>query len=219
MKNSIQLEFGDVRVKSIETPNHFVSHMLEHIAWRLGVTIALKWQDCNWRELGVRLGTSIGEFPAQCEDSAAIGMIDDGSASVTVQLQKDPASKPIVESVTWSARGEVDLEWFFSLRCEQIENGQPLIALFEGIISGLGGKCSVVIWNLEDPHHTWEGIFRGLGIALSRIFTPLPANSIAVTGDSAKPHARSGDLAVLCASVHEASVQRKTAETAITGTV
>jgi len=53
--NLVQLKFGDVREKSITTSNQFVSHMIEHIAWRLGVQIKLVWENTNWRALGLAL--------------------------------------------------------------------------------------------------------------------------------------------------------------------
>ncbi|MGZ9187285.1 MAG: HAD family hydrolase, partial [Candidatus Binatia bacterium] len=39
LPKKIDLQFSDVLVKRIVTPNEFVSHMIEHIAWRLGVAI------------------------------------------------------------------------------------------------------------------------------------------------------------------------------------
>src|SRR4051794_33410564 len=38
-KPVVELTPGDVRRKSLHTPNEFVTHMLEHIAWRLGCSV------------------------------------------------------------------------------------------------------------------------------------------------------------------------------------
>ncbi|MEK7097720.1 MAG: hypothetical protein AAB906_02640 [Patescibacteria group bacterium] len=47
-----------------------------------------------------------------------------------------------------------------------------LVVLLEGLSKGLKAGIEVTICNFEDSHHTWEGVYRGVGIALSKIFTP-----------------------------------------------
>ncbi len=41
----IKLKYWNVKNKSIETKNDFVSHMIEHIAWRMGLEISLEWDN------------------------------------------------------------------------------------------------------------------------------------------------------------------------------
>src|SRR3989344_377143 len=102
--NSIKLQFGDVREKSIFTPNQFVSHMIEHIAWRLGVKAEVLWKDQNWESLGAKLGREIKKFTPKQKQGAAFGMIDDGSAEVIIDLVKKTGLK--LKSVK-----NIDLNW------------------------------------------------------------------------------------------------------------
>lgn len=187
--NTIKLQFGDVREKSIVTPNQFVSHMIEHIAWRLGAKIQLVWETKNWKLLGVQLGKEIKKFTPKQKQGVALGMIDDGSAEVVIDLNKKGLKLTSVKNI--------NLPWFLNMRCEQLNSGKPLIVLLEGLAEGLGAGFEIKICSFEDPHHTWEGVFRGVGMALNKIFTP----QISVQKES---------------STNKATVNRKTAETQIT---
>ena len=162
--NRLEIRFGNVLAKSIKTPNEFVSHMVEHIAWRLGASIDLEWHSDDWSALGLELGREIKQLalPKQ-KEAAVIGMIDDGSAEVLLQMDQPPV-------VTFETVGDVELAHFRSLRCEQLTSGLPLVGLLEGLTEGLGAGLTVRVCSLEDAHHTWEGVFRAVGIALSRVF-------------------------------------------------
>jgi len=126
----IELTFGDVRSKRIETPNDFVSHMIEHIAWRLGCSIDLRWQNHDWAFLGRRLGARIGSFTPVRQSAAAQGMLDDGSAEARITLGEKGG-------LEIRAGETVDLEWFLSLRCEQLQTGSVLADLLAGLAEGL----------------------------------------------------------------------------------
>lgn len=211
--NAINLAFGDVRRKNLKTPNHFVTHMIEHILWRMGLAGDLTCSNDNWLELGKNLGTEIRKFTAKTDSSIAFGMIDDGSSVVTVDYNTPTR-------VSWSAKGGVNLERFHKLRCEQLENGSPLISLLDGISAGLNVAIHIEIWSLKDAHHTWEGIFRGLGICLCKIYAPIEENQKAVLdinkdNFAIKEHIDS-EISVLEKGIHTAVVRRGTAETGIT---
>lgn len=157
-----QVLLGDrgVTEKSLVTPNDFVSHMIEHIAWRLGCSVQVHWTSDDWHELGVRLGRQVAALPTHRDAAAALGMIDDGSAEVAVR-----AAEP--GTATLAATRQVDLDWFLGLRCEQLRTGEPLVRLLAGLAAGAGIDLRVTVASLEDPHHTWEGVFRAVGIALA----------------------------------------------------
>lgn len=158
----VRLERGDVTAKVLETPNDFVSHMIEHVAWRLGCSVDLLWTSDHWHELGAALGGQIGALPRLRESAAALGMIDDGSCLVELTRSGD------VGVVAFDASDQVDLEWFLGLRCERLESGEPLVAVLQGLTEGSGWDLRITVASLEDPHHTWEGIFRGVGTALDK---------------------------------------------------
>ena len=200
----LSLQFGDVRKKQIITPNEFVSHAIEHIAWRLGVEIDLKWHNNDWWALGKSLGTQIRAFPIQNKAGVALGMIDDGSAEVSIDITDAP-------ELRLEAIDNLDLEWFLSLRCEQIPSGKPLVELAQGLAQGLGARLFIKVCSVEDPHHTWEGVFRSIGIALNQMFTP--KHPAALPYDfQVEESVSEGEISVLAKSLHYAKVCRGTAE-------
>jgi imidazoleglycerol phosphate dehydratase HisB len=209
-RSVFKLAFGDVRSKRIETPNDFVSHMIEHIAWRLGCSIDLQWPGDDWMLLGRALGARIGSFTPLRQAAAAQGMLDDGSAEARIALSESGA-------LEMRAAESVDLEWLLSLRCEQLPAGRLLVDLLTGLAQGLPAKMSVNVYNHEDTHHTWEGVFRAVGVALNKIYAPPPQTgtfSKAVERDAA-----AGDVKVASRSSYLAEVRRHTAETALSVTV
>ncbi|MBF0118370.1 MAG: HAD-IA family hydrolase [Desulfobacterales bacterium] len=163
--NKLDIKFGKVTNKKIFTPNDFVSHMIEHIAWRMCLEIDINWNNNNYFLLGKMLGSEIKKIHPQNFKGCAIGMIDDGSAEVLIDLSDKSELKV-------NSSSNIDLNWFMSLRCEQISSGKPLIEMLKGLSEGLFAKINIKICSIEDPHHTWEGVFRGIGISLNQIFTP-----------------------------------------------
>jgi HAD superfamily hydrolase (TIGR01509 family) len=202
--NQLSLQFGDVRQKKIVTPNEFVSHMVEHIAWRLCVEIDLKWHNNDWWILGETLGQQIRKFQMQAKSAATLGMIDDGSAEVSIDITDTPA-------LHLEAIPNFDLDWFLSLRCEQIQSGQPLVELAQGLAHGLGAHISIKVCSVEDPHHTWEGIFRSIGIALNKMFTPRHPAALPFE-EKITENISEGEISVLANSLHYSKVRRGTAE-------
>lgn len=159
---------GEIRKKQIHTPNDFVSHMVEHIAWRLGMGIRLEWNNDQWSALGRTLGAQLLRMPRHREQAAALGMIDDGSAEIWIDLNHGPGKAEFVRG------SSVDAEWFLGLRCEQALSGRPMLELLTGIAVGMQATIRVRLCSAEDPHHAWEGIYRTLGMALNRMLDPLP---------------------------------------------
>jgi HAD superfamily hydrolase (TIGR01509 family) len=201
--SKLAIQFGDVRNKQITTPNDFMSHAIEHIAWRLGIEIKLQWHNNDWWTLGTTLGNRIREFPEQEQAAVALGMIDDGSAEVFITISDTPL-------LDISAIENVDLDWFLALRCEQTISGKPLLEFAQGLAHGLRMQIAIKVCSVEDPHHTWEGIFRAIGIALSKIFTP---KSVALPYDYLiEKSVSEGELSVLAKSLHYSKVCRGTAE-------
>ncbi|BAP57702.1 hypothetical protein THII_3405 [Thioploca ingrica] len=200
----LSLQFGNVRQKQIITPNEFVSHMIEHIAWRLGVEINLHWYHNNWLLLGTTLGQKIRTLPLQTTEAVALGMIDDGSAEVVIEIT-DKAN------LQFHTVDNIDRAWFLSLRCEQLSSGQPLLELAQGLAQGLGASVTITVCSVEDPHHTWEGVFRSLGIALNKLFAP-PQPEALPFDYPIEENTALGEIRVLAKSLHYSKVFRGTAE-------
>lgn len=192
-----RFEPGDVRRKALATPNEFVSHMLEHIAWRLGCAVTLIWRSDDWRALGRGAGDAIAPLLDGADSAKALGMIDDGSAEVRVRRGS---------GLSLTGAG-VDVDWFVGLRCEQLGDGAPLVELLEGLAAGAGVELDVAVTSLEDPHHTWEAIFRGVGVALRGL-----SRTLAETPPETGATAPAGGLEVLASGPEAATVRRTTAE-------
>ena len=163
----VSLGSAGVMSKTLSSPNEFVSHMIEHIAWRLGCSIDLSWTNDGWRGLGSALGREVRKLPIRQETASTIGMIDDGSAEIHVTATRSGG-------VVLTASRQVDLEWFLSSRAEQLSDGKPLVEVLEGLGAGGALDFTITVASFEDPHHTWEGVFRGVGIALDKMFNEQP---------------------------------------------
>jgi HAD superfamily hydrolase (TIGR01509 family) len=187
---------GDVSNKTLDTPNEFVSHMLEHVAWRLGCEVELRWHCDDWDWLGREAGAAIAPLLDGPDSAEALGMIDDGSAEVRVGRGA---------GVELTGAG-VDVDWFTGLRVEQLDDGRPLLALLGGLAEGAGVHVQVAVTSLEDPHHTWEAIWRGVGMALRGMSRTLgrPAER--------EPGPPAGGLELIESGPEAARVRRSTAE-------
>ncbi len=90
------------------------------------VQLTFEWSNTQWELLGDTLGAQIRSFRPRCPSAAALGMIDDGSAEVLIDLDKNG-------ELAISAGATIDLEWFLSLRCEQLSSGRHLVDLLSGL--------------------------------------------------------------------------------------
>jgi HAD superfamily hydrolase (TIGR01509 family) len=207
--NRVALDFGQVTNKKVVTPNDFVSHMVEHIAWRLGCKIDLFWNNNDWQTLGYFLGKTIKQFETLQPKGAGLGMIDDGSAEVHIDLSASAG-------VQFESVQAIDFDWFLSLRCEQLSNGVPLVELLQGMTKGLDGLFKIRVCNLDDPHHSWEGIFRAVGIALNKIFAKKPEYPHPISSPTPEENVSNGDISILERSVDLCRIIRKTAESQVT---
>ncbi len=214
----VSLGRAGVMSKTLSSPNEFVSHMIEHIAWRLGCSIDLSWTNDDWRGLGLALGREVRKLPIRQEAARTIGMIDDGSAEIHVATTSSGGA-------VLTASRQVDLEWFLSSRAEQLSNGKPLVEVLQGLGAGGDLDLKILVASFEDPHHTWEGVFRGVGIALDTMFNeqpvaPTPPGNEG-TESPAKPLPETGQRAVergwTVQRVSEwgASLERRTAESVV----
>ncbi|MGH3772331.1 MAG: HAD-IA family hydrolase [Pseudonocardiaceae bacterium] len=214
----VSLGRAGVTAKTLSSPNEFVSHMIEHIAWRLGCSIDLSWTNDDWHGLGSALGREVRKLPIKHEAASTIGMIDDGSAEIHVR-----AANPGRAVLT--ASRQVDLEWFLSSRAEQLSDGGPLVEVLKGLGAGGALDLTITVASFEDPHHTWEGIFRGVGTALDKMFNEQPMAPSPPRGEGtespAAPLTTTGERAVergwtvWRVSEWGASLERRTAESVV----
>ncbi|MBV8541021.1 MAG: HAD family phosphatase [Pseudonocardiales bacterium] len=195
----VSLGRAGVMSKTLSSPNEFVSHMIEHIAWRLGCSIDLSWTNDDWRGLGSALGREVRKLPIRREAASTIGMIDDGSAEIRVT-----AASP--GGAVLTASRQVDLEWFLSSRAEQLSDGKPLVEVLEGLGAGGALDLDITVASFEDPHHTWEGVFRGVGIALDKMFNEQPSSPSPPRDEGTEPPA--GPQPTIAQQARERAVER-----------
>ena len=101
----------------------------------------------------------------------------------------------------------------FRLRCEQLASSAPLLELLRGLAQGLQAQIHIRICGVEDPHHAWEGVFRSVGIALSKMFAPeMPM--VQADSTASKPTPAHG-IVVEELSEQAAAVVRTTAESRV----
>ena len=205
--NRVAMTPGLVTKKSILTPNDFVSHMIEHLAWRVGCSIDLRWNNSDWSALGRALGEVMRTFPRSRDSAAVLGMIDDGSAEV--RLEANAPGRLSLKGV-----GAVDLDWFLGLRCEQMSSGKPLVDLLGGIADAVPVQLDVTVCSVEDPHHSWEGVFRSVGIAFHRMMVERSDRPSGEDGPEPDEPVES-DWKVLRLSTMSAEVLRSTAESEV----
>ena len=148
--------------KRLGTPNDFVSHMVEHIGWRLGAGVDLLWPSSDWRGLGRLIGARVRELGLAGESAATLGMIDDGAAEVMI----DRADAP---GLTFETHPSLPRDKVLAMRVEQLSAGGDLLSMLEGLAEGLPARLVVRLCTFEDPHHSWEGVFRAVGICLARL--------------------------------------------------
>ena len=195
----VRFKPGDVRRKALHTPNEFVTHMLEHVAWRLGCEVEIAWHCDDWRWLGREVGAAIEPLLDGDASAQALGMIDDGSAEIRLARGGDPRVE--------LAGAGVDVDWFTSLRVEQLPDGRALVELLGGLAEGARTSIDVSVTSLEDPHHTWEAIWRGVGVALRKLSRTLAEPDVEI--DAGRP---AGGVEVLGKDPEHARVRRTTAE-------
>ncbi|MGF1545517.1 MAG: HAD family hydrolase [Parvularculaceae bacterium] len=153
---------GEPARKSIATPNDFVSHMIEHIAWRMGAGVDVAWRSNDWRDLGGFLGDGLRGFDLRDGAAASLGMIDDGAAEVLIDRDGPPG-------LDFTVHPSLPEDRVLGLRVEQMRAGRDLVALAEGVAAGLGARIVIRLCTFEDPHHSWEGVYRAIGITLNRL--------------------------------------------------
>lgn len=156
--------------KKIKTPAPFLSHMIEHIAWRSGVNVIVEisldefnLQHVIYEDLGITFGKAAREYILRNKKNGAtgygdgIGIIDEAKASCAISFEERAfidfdTSKITMPSTTEGVLSE-DLSTFLEGFCQG-----AMCTLHIDAEKGING------------HHIWEAIYRAFGIALGRAF-------------------------------------------------
>jgi imidazoleglycerol-phosphate dehydratase len=158
--------------KKIETPLHFFNHMLETVAWRACVNLAVSVELTDYKlthviceDVGLSFGEAYHEkFTRDIESgingsAGAAACIDEALARVVISFEE--RTLLVMDEKLQSGR-------------ELVEDMQQadLVAFFEGFAQGARATVHVDLLKGNNPHHVWESVFRAFGEALRGAFSP-----------------------------------------------
>lgn len=153
--------------KEIKTSLPFLDHMIETIAWRanmnIGVSSDSKVQLSHpiAEDVGIALGRVVLEL---YKTKIATGVEGFGSASGMI----DEAYAQVLISIEGRVNCFIEGPEF-----DHVENMKvhDLVAFLEGFSQGC--RCTLrVSYKGRDPHHSWEAVFRALGLAIGNALLP-----------------------------------------------
>ena len=156
--------------KKIKTHAPFFSHMLEHIAWRSGVTLETDFSldeftlnHVIYEDLGITFGKAIRSYIWENKAEGAtgygdaIGIIDEAKASCAISFEERAYFSFSYDKIAMPAETEGVLS-------------EDLATFLEGVCQGAMCTLHIDIEKGVNGHHIWEAVFRAFGIALGRAF-------------------------------------------------
>ncbi len=156
--------------KKIKTHAPFFSHMIEHIAWRSGVTIETDFSldeftlnHVIYEDLGITFGKAARSYVWDNKAEGAtgygdgIGIIDEAKASCAISFEERAYFGFTYDKILLPAKTEDVLS-------------EDLATFLEGFCQGANCTLHIDIEKGVNGHHIWEAVFRAFGIALGRAF-------------------------------------------------
>ncbi len=163
----VAIEKGALRPdyrKQICTPLPFLNHMIEHIAWRAGLNIAIdvtldefELVHLVCEDVSMTLGKAVGEYVSRNVPSGygfGVGIIDEAKAEAVISFE-DRA----LHNIT------------FKTDYDEMVEGMPaeeLITFLDGFVQGARCTLHIDVEQGENGHHIWEAVYRAFGIALGQ---------------------------------------------------
>lgn len=154
--------------RKLATPLPFFNHMLEHVAWRGQMNLAIEVELDHFdlvhvitEDVGICFGKAVKEY---VERNAPLGIVGYGSAYGVI----DEALTRAV--LSFENRAYLDLNRSAVQLPTQMEgmHSEDLVAFFEGYVQG--AQCTLHLDLLKGReghgHHIWEATFRAFGMAL-----------------------------------------------------
>ena len=167
---AVELDFSGLKPdyrKQIQTGITFLNHMIEHIAWRSGINIAVRQTLDEFQLTHViceDCAMTIGKAVADYVDSGklegvtgygdGIGIIDEAYASCAISFE-----------------GRAGLYFDSKIPIPDQTEGmlsEDILTFLEGFVQGASCTLHIRVEQGKNGHHIWEAVYRGLGIALGR---------------------------------------------------
>lgn len=182
---TVEIEKGELVPnyrKRIKTPLPFLNHMIEHIAWRAGLNIAIDMDfdafELNHlvcEDVGMTFGKAVGEFVRVNTPSGygtGGGMIDEAYADAAISFE----DRSLFNFITDVKYGET------------VENtpSEELLTFLDGFAQGARCTLFVDLRCGSNGHHIWEAIYRAVGIALGQALSIDPNRAGKTSGVAGK---------------------------------
>ncbi len=157
--------------QEIQTPVAFLNHMLEHIAYRSGINLAVRFQmdafdltHVIFEDIGMALGKAVKAYlDANLQEGIpgygdAVSIIDEACASCAISFE-NRAYFNLTEQVEVPVMTEGTLS-------------EDLETFFEGFVQGAMCTLQLDINKGRNGHHIWEAAYRCFGVVLRRALMP-----------------------------------------------
>ncbi len=168
----VSLDFNKIRPgyrKAIKTPIAFLNHMIEHIAWRAQINIAIDVQLDEFtlhhlicEDVGQTLGRAVLEHINNNLDEGikgfgdGIGIIDEAMSRSVISFESRTYFEANYDLVTMPSQTEGMLS-------------EDLETFLEGFAQGANCTLHIDVLKGRNGHHIWEAIYRSFGTALNRV--------------------------------------------------
>ena len=154
--------------KKINTPYPFLNHMIEHIAYRAGITVETDVQlntfvlsHVVFEDLGIAFGKALKTYVAENASCGVtgfgdgVGIIDEAYAEAAISFED---------------RAYFNFENGVGTLSETTEGvaTEDLFVFLEGVAQGAQATLHINLRKGTNMHHIFEAIYRAFGICLKR---------------------------------------------------
>ena len=172
----VTIEDAKRRDFTLDTGIAFFDHMIETIAWRACVNIDVCYENTQFRlmhviaeDVGIVLGMAFAKL-AEARMAQGINAAGSGILGIDEALA--------VASVSFEGRAMATLNLLRSPGAKIVQVEDALAAdmaeFFRGFSQGARATVNIQTFSGDDPHHTWEAIYRSFGLALKESLSPNP---------------------------------------------
>ncbi|PIZ71446.1 hypothetical protein COY07_04905 [Candidatus Peregrinibacteria bacterium CG_4_10_14_0_2_um_filter_43_11] len=183
-KIDLKVEKSDQLDFKFQTGIAFLDHMLEHIVWRSGFNITLDYQTQQfnlthvvWEDVGLVMGTA---FRILVEQNLPSGIEAKGDSMSCL----DEALAMVCIGFEGRTNCFLDFDTMPGANRELVEDAKSwdVRQFFDGFSQG--ARCTIHVrgFSGDDPHHSYEAVFRAFGEALSKVFSSNPRRAGMIAG-------------------------------------
>jgi len=175
-KISLTIEDSPRRDFQLSTGINFFNHMLETIAWRACLNIDASYECTQYRlthviteDIGIVLGMAFAKL-IELRTSRGVNGAGSGVLGIDEALA--------IASVSFEGRSVATINTDKAPGAQVVQVEDALAAdmteFFRGFAQGARATVNIQAISGEDPHHTWEAIYRSFGLALKDALSPNP---------------------------------------------